>query len=701
MVVNNLKKHKGESMSGKRQITTMCPMNCLPTQCGMTVEVEENKLVSLKGDPHNPDSRGFLCIRGRATHEIFENPRRLLHPLRRVGARGEDRWEQCSWEEAYALIVDAIEQTQPERVGLWRGHGTGTTGPTGNTLVSRFGLLGGFQQWSSAIICWAMGGYGLGLTGTLQTNTKEDMASNSRTILLWGATLASQPDLAPHLVEARKRGAYVIHIDTRRTEASRHADEVFLIPPGSDAALALAIAQVILAEGLHNQEFIDNYTLGFAQFAAHVQQYTPEWASTITGLEPERIRGLARRYATQTPAVIVLGGSSMFKHQHGWEPSRAISCLPALTGQLGIAGGGLGQRHGASPQGTGYADVLADAARKMPDESVIPSHMASMTEALTSGRLDVLLLFGTNMLSSFADTNELARGLEQIKLIVAYDLFMNETARCCADLVLPATAWLEDIGLKQTATHIYLMERALTPEGECRTLITILRQLAQRLAVANFFPWRDEEDYINALLAAQKTEVGEPLTVAELRLRGGYWQKNGLSHIAYQEHRFHTPSKKVELWSERALLAGLSPLPTYTAPQGEAYPLRFCQGRTLTAFHAFFDEGQALPTLAKANAGPQLWIHPQDAQKRHIANDSAILISNQRGQFEARAYVTGDILPGVVWMRDGWAGVNRVTSGAPIVPLTANDLVPGVPAGQAAYDAWVEVSLADTPSLVH
>ncbi|HEV2662852.1 MAG TPA: molybdopterin-dependent oxidoreductase [Ktedonobacteraceae bacterium] len=387
----------------------------------------------------------------------------MLHPLRRVGERGEDRWEQCSWDDAYAMIVDTIRKTRAERVGLWRGHGIGTTGVAGTNLVNRFGLVGGFQQWSSAIVCWAMGAYGLGLTGTLKTNTKEDMASNSRTILLWGATLASQPDLAPHLIEARKRGAYVIHIDTRRTEASRHADEVLLLPPGTDAALALALAHVILQEGLHDQEFVDKHTLGFAQFASHLQQYTPEWASTITGVEPERMRNLARRYATQSPAVIVLGGSSMFKHQHGWEPSRAISCLPALTGQLGMAGGGLGQRHGASPQSTGLADVLADATHKMPTEAAIPSHMTTITEALTSGRLDALLLFGTNMLSSFADANELARGLARVKLIVSYDLFMNATARRCADLVLPATAWLEDMGLKQTATHIYLMERALTP----------------------------------------------------------------------------------------------------------------------------------------------------------------------------------------------------------------------------------------------
>jgi anaerobic selenocysteine-containing dehydrogenase len=676
-------------MAGKRQITTMCPMNCLPTQCGMTVEVEDNRLLTLKGDPHNPDSRGFLCIRGRATSEIFNNPRRLLRPLRRIGARGENRWQECSWDEAYDMMVGAIEQTQPERVGLWRGHGVGTTGIL-SPLISRFAFAGGYQQWSSAIVCWAMGGYGLGLTGLLETSTKEDMAANSRTILFWGSTLASQPGTAPHLIEARKRGAYVIHIDTRRTEISRHADEVILLQPGSDAALALAMAQVILQEGLSDRAFIEAHTVGFEEFAAHVQQYTPEWAAAITGVEAERIRLLARRYARETPSMIVLGGSSMYKHQHGWEASRAIACLPALIGQLGIVGGGMGPRHGATARGDGYADILADV--KKPLKAPIPSHMTTITEALKSGQIDVLLLLGSNLLSSFANANEVAQGLEQIKLIVSYDLFMNETSRRYADLVLPGTAWLEDIGLKQTATHIYLMERALKPEGESRTLSLVLRHLAERLGLMNFFPWQDDEHYIDALLASQRTTAGKALTVDVLREQGGYWQKSGLSHIAYPDRIFHTPSKKVEFWSERARQAGLSPLPSYTAPAPEEYPLRFCQGRTLTAFHAFFDEGRALPTLARANkTGPEVWIHPQDAQSRAIQNGSPVVIANARGRFEARACITEDVLQGVVWMRDGWAGVNRVTSGAPVVPLAANDIVPGIPGGQATYDAWVEV----------
>ena len=675
-------------MVDKRHITTMCPMNCLPTQCGMNVEVAGNRLLTLKGDPHNPDSKGFLCIRGRATQEIFANPRRLLHPLRRIGARGDGRWAECSWDEAYAMIITSIKQTLPERVGLWRGHGVGTTGIL-SPLITRFGLMGGFQHWASAIVCWAMGGYGLGLTGLLETSTKEDMAANTRTILFWGATLASQPGIAPHLIEARKRGAYVIHIDTRRTEITGHADEVILLRPGSDAALALSIAYVIIQEALVDQAFIDAYTLGFEAFSTHISQYTPEWAATICGIEPEHIRNLARRYARDTPAMIVLGGSSMFKHQHGWEASRAISCLPALIGQLGIAGAGMGPRHGASTHSDGYASVLPD--KSKPVANLIPSHMTTIMEALKNGQIDVLFLLGSNILSSFAAANEIAQGLQQVKLIVSYDLFMNETSRRFADLILPGTAWLEDIGLKQTATHIYLMERALEPEGESRTLSNILRHLADKLDIANFFPWQDEEDYVNALLAAQHTESGQKLTVNELRQRGGYWQRSNLSHIAYPQRRFHTPSKKIEFWSERARQAGLPALPSYTAPLKEEYPLRFCQGRTLSAFHSFFDEGQALPTLAKANKVPELWIHPQDAQQRNIQSGNAIMIINGRGQFAAQARVTEDIVQGAVWMRDGWSGVNRVTSGAPVVALAANDIVAGIPGGQATYDAWVEI----------
>lgn len=685
-------KDEGDSQTEKRQVKTMCPMNCHPTQCGMTVQVQGNSLLSVRGDANHPESRGFLCIRGQATREIFDNPGRLLTPLRRAGQRGEPKWVECSWDEALEMVSAAIQQTSRERVGVWRGHGIGGTG-INSQLVSRFGSLAGFQVWSSAIVCWALGGYGLALTGLLEANTKDDMAAHAQTILAWGSTFSSQPGTAAPLVEARKRGAYVIHIDTRRTELSQHADEVLLVRPGSDAALALSLAHVLVNEDLIDRAFIDRYTLGFEAFAEHLQQFSPAWGTARTGLSVEDIYRLARRYATSTPAMIVLGGSSMFKHQHGWEASRAISCLPALTGQLGIPGAGMGPRHGALSHSDEYANILADV--KRPEGHYIPSHMSSISEALNEGQLDVLLLLGTNMLSSFADSNALARGLAKVGLIVAYDLFMNETIRQAADLILPSTAWLEEAGLKQTASHIYLMEQALSPAGEARPLAQVLSQLAERLSIANFFPWRDQEGYINALLAGQRMADNRPLTVEDLRARGGYWQRSNLSPVAYPDYRFHTPSQKIEFWSERALQVGLAPLPSHTEPQRETSdetPLRLSQGRTLTAFHAFYDEGQALPTLARANPNPELWIHPGDASKRQIAHGDRIVIANRRGQCEAIAHITDAVQPGVVWIRDGWSGINRLTNGAPSLPPLASEAIAGIPGGQAAYDAWVEVS---------
>src|SRR5215467_5522848 len=190
-----------------RTVRTMCPMNCHPTFCGMLVDVSaEGRVLAVTGDPENPDSRGFLCIRGRAAVEIPHNGRRLAQPLMRDGRRGEDRWRAVSWSEAIDRIVQAIEATRRERVGFWFGHGAHVTG-INRPLIMRFGHLGGMQVWNPAIVCWAMGAYGLGITGVIESNTKEDMAAHSRFVLLWGANLASQTTTAPHLLEARRRGA--------------------------------------------------------------------------------------------------------------------------------------------------------------------------------------------------------------------------------------------------------------------------------------------------------------------------------------------------------------------------------------------------------------------------------------------------------------------------------------------------------------
>jgi anaerobic selenocysteine-containing dehydrogenase len=207
---------------------------------------------------------------------------------------------------------------------------------------------------------------------------------------------------------------------------------------------------------------------------------------------------LARRYASVRPAMIVLGGSSMHKGVSGWQAGRAIACLPALTGNVGIPGGGFGPRHGSAAHGRGLASIAEPGRRRQ--APLVPNQMSAITAALQAGRIRTLFLMGTNMLSSYADAGAVAEGLEKTALVVSYDLFLNDTARRYADIVLPGTAWLEELGCKMTHTHLYLMERALDPPGETRSVYRLMTELAGRLGIEGFHPWTSEEDMVNAVL---------------------------------------------------------------------------------------------------------------------------------------------------------------------------------------------------------
>jgi anaerobic selenocysteine-containing dehydrogenase len=424
-----------------------------------------------------------------------------------------------------------------------------------------------------------LGGFGVGLTGALKINTKEDMAENSRMIVLWGANIASQPNTARHIVSARRRGAKVITIDVRRTEAAAQSDEVLLIRPGSDAALAFAVMHVIITEKLHDAAFVGSHTVGFEELSKHVLPFTPAWGAAETRLEASQIISFARAYASTRPAMILLGGSSMHKGANSWHAARAISCLPGLTGDFGLAGGGLGPRHGA--QSAAFRSLAAPERR--PPGHYIPNQMPDVTEALSNGRLKVLMLLGTNMLSSFADAGKVANGLDKAELVVCVDLFMNETARRFADVVLPGTAWLEELGFKVTNTHLYLMERALEREGETRPIYAILSSLASSLGLADFFPWGSVDEVLDTILDHPTTGHA---TVASLRAAGGFLPLKAPA-IAYADRKFDSPSGKIEFYSSQAEKLGLPSLPVHEVDKASSYTLALSFGRTLTHFHSF------------------------------------------------------------------------------------------------------------------
>src|SRR6516164_9860670 len=585
---------------------TMCPMNCHPTFCGMLVEVEGGKLKTVRGDKDNPDSHGFLCVRGRSTSEIFGNPRRLIFPQIRDDRR-TNTWRRVSWDEALDFIVKRMRTVGPEAVGLWAGHGGFTPGSAVTVqMMLRFANIYGCQAWHPAMICWGLGGFGVGLTGVLKVNTKEDMADNSRMIVLWGSNLSSQPNTARHIVSARHRGAKVVTVDVRRTEAAAQSDEVLMIRPGTDAALALAVMHVIITEKLYDASFFRNHTAGFEELSEHVLSFTPAWGAEQTGLEANQIRSFARSFASTRPAMILLGGSSMHKGANGWYAARAISCLPALTGDFGLPGGGLGPRHGA--QSAILRNLNAHATR-LPGNR-IPNQMADIAEALSNGRLKVLLLLGTNMLSSFANAGQVANGLDKMEMI--------------------------------------------------------------SLALPDFFPWASMEEVLDLILDHPTTGHA---TIASLRAASGFLPLK-VPQVAYADRNFDSPSGKIELYSSRAEKLGLPPLPVHNVGKASAYPLALSFGRTLTHFHSFYDEGRALPSLAKHNTAPQLWISRVDAATRQLSNGDPIRIYNERGEFRAKACITDDVRPGVVWIRDGWVGLNHLTSGDAVLAGDALSLFP-------------------------
>ncbi len=656
----------------------------------MLVDLDDDqRVISVRGDAENPDSAGFLCVRGRASKEILDNPLRLLHPMIRSARSGAFR--RTSWDEVLDVMAARMTEVGRQAVGTWSGHGIfannyGTR--LHSNLVRRFSNLYGCQWWSPTMICWGLGAYGLGLTGILETNTKEDMSANAALVVLWGANLASQPNTARHLKAARSRGAHVVTIDVRETEAVAQSDEALILRPGTDAALALAWMHVLVAEDLVDRAFVARHTVGFDALAAHVRTYTPQWAAGVTGIDASRIAALARRYATTKPAMIVLGGSSMHKGANGWQAGRAVACLPALTGNVGIPGGGFGPRHGSAAHGQGLVSFIAEERR--PPGDYVPDQMPAITQALLDRRVRVMLLLGTDMLSSFADAGQVARGLARTDLVASFDLFMNDTTRRLADVVLPGTSWLEELGCKSTNTHLYLMPRVIDPPGECRSVIWVLRELAKRLSIDDFFPWRDEEALLDVILDHPATGHA---TVAALRAEGGI-RPLRVSHVAHPDLAFPTPSGKIELVSEKARALGLPALPVCEDLPRSPYPLTLRQGRTLTHFHGFYDHGRALPSLARLEPEPELWISPADAGARGIGAGAAIRVANERGAMRARAHVTARIPDGVVWMHDGCEGLNELTSGEPALPDHAVSAFETFSGGQAGFDARVEVTPA-------
>lgn len=649
-----------EGMGG--EVRGVCPMDC-PDTCSWLVKVENKRAVRLRADREHPHTRGALCVKLNGYLEHTHAPDRLLYPLRRVGSKGEGRFERIGWDEALDEVAtrwrETIERHGPE--AIWPFYGCGTLGMLQGTAGAGRRLanvLGTSQHLMS--ICMVAGGAGTGyVLGDNRVGMDPETFSESNLILLWGANpLTTGHHLWKFINAARKRGAHVVAIDPIRTRTAERADEHLAPVPGTDAALALGLMNCILSAGAEDKEFIDEHTLGWEAFRERILEFTPERVAGITGIAGERIRALGERMATTRPTGIKVG-IGMQRHGGGGAAVRAITCIPGVTGDWRYPGGGTAY----DTRGFFPADWAAHWRDDLRPEGTRTLNMIELGETLLETDdppVEALFVYGSNPLASNPDQNRVREGLSREDLFtVVVDHFQTDTADY-ADIVLPATMQTEHADLHCAYGHLYLgwNEPAVEPPGECLPNSEIFRRIAARLGLTEPALYDSDEDMARQVLDSNHPAL-EGITLERLK-RDGWSRLNLPRPFLPFADGFPTPSGRLEFYSERAKAEGLEPLAGYVPPNEAAggpdspsgrYPLSLIA----PASHHFLNSIFANKPELRDKQGPlQIAIHPRDAGARYLATGDLARVFNDRGAFEARVIVSEAVRPGVVASAKGY-----------------------------------------------
>ncbi|MEZ4524238.1 MAG: molybdopterin-dependent oxidoreductase, partial [Thermomicrobiales bacterium] len=467
-----------------------CPHDC-PDTCAVITEVRDGKAISFTGDPDHPFTQGWLCAKVRPYLDRVYHPDRLLHPLRRVGPKGGDEWEQISWDEAIGEIASR-----------WKSI-IADYGPAAILPYSYSGTLGLVQMGAASERLWnRMGASGLDRTicdaaataavrATLGAKWAPDASHllDSRLILIWGHNPAStNPHVVPFIRQAQRNGAKIVVIDPRRTRTARSADLHLQPRPATDGALALGMLHVIFRDDLHDAGWLEANTVGWEQLRERVEAFPPETVARITGIDPETIERLARDFATTEPAMIKFS-DGLQRHGNGGQTIRALCALPAVTGQIGVRGGGI--YYSASD----YVHWDAEAVGHRSECPPVPRqiNMNRLGAALTGEASDPpimsLFVFGANPVTSSPNAGLIVEGLRRDDLFtVVHEQFMTDTARY-ADIVLPATTQLEQFDLHRPYGHRHLQinHQAIEPLGESKCNWDLMRLLAEAMGYDD--PW--------------------------------------------------------------------------------------------------------------------------------------------------------------------------------------------------------------------
>ncbi len=649
-------------MENSKVVLTDCTL-CYHS-CGTKVTVENGVAVRVEGLKSHPLNKGVLCPKGRAALENVYDPARLKQPLRRT----KEGWEFISWDRALTEIAEKLlglkEKYGPSALGVFSGS-IGVENLEMANLTQLFkAAFGSPNFFSVESICYRMR-----IRTRQMTFGKypvEELHSNL--YILWGHNPdASDFPLRIALNESLKKGARLVVIDPKRIALADRADMYLQIRPGTDGALALALIQVIIEENLYDRDCVERYTSGFDRLVTHIQPYNPEWAEEITWVPAEAIRKLARLFATTPGASIYQGTCTQDQTANGTQNSRAFSILQAITGHINTPGGwvigpslrlgsvGLGVEE--EPLGGEQYPMFTTLFGRKSPYGVVTCVPENIPE-----KLKAFLVVGGNPLVSMADSNAFRESFKKLELLIVHDLFMTETAEL-AHYVLPACSHLEKWGLGYSYNvchglpYLMLRKKAIDPLYESWSEWRFYTELAKKLGLGEYFPWKSEEEFV----ALELHPTG--LTFDRLSQENPEGAYFGEKKYKIEERTFSTPTRKIEIYSEEMARRGFNPLPTYLEPHRsplstpdllEKYPLILSTGnRNLYYTHGQF---RRIRALKEKNPEPHAELGPKTAQKYDLQEGDAVVIQTNRGMVRMKVRVNGRVAEGVVFVPHGWPG---------------------------------------------
>jgi molybdopterin guanine dinucleotide-containing S/N-oxide reductase-like protein len=708
----------------KQVVHAACPHDC-PDACGVLITVQDGRATKIQGDPNHPVTRGFLCAKVAKYLDRVYSPDRVLYPMRRIAPKGAATakagesarptqaaqvWQRISWDEALDEISSRFRKIISEfgaEAILPYSYG-GTLGALNGASMDRrfFSRLGASEL--DRTICSAAGEAGILSVQGIKLGTEPEQFVHSRYIIAWASNIhGNNVHLWPFIEEARRKGAKLVVIDPYRTRTAACADWYIPINPGTDGALALAMMHVIIAENLHDADYLDKYTLGFVQLREKVKAYPPEHVAQWTGISADDIRKLAREYATVRPSVIRLN-YGVQRSDGGGMATRAIAMLPCVIGSWKEIGGGL-------QMSTSGAFQLNAQNLKRPDLANSRARVVNMVElgkalnALTDPPLKALFVYSSNPAAVCPNHNEVVRGLKRPDLFtVVHEQFFTDTTDY-ADIVLPATTFFEHKDLQTAYGHYYVQvsDQAIQPLGECRSNVELFRALAARMgfqdecfsesidemidgALASDNPWLrgitrerlQSENHIRLNFGGQKSPASGPT------------KENPEPFLPFAQGNFRTPSGKAELYSESVKANGLDPVAEFAPPaesrhgsEKQRFPLELLARKADNFLNSSFCN---VPSVQQMEDVDLLEMHSSDARARGIVEGSPLRVYNNRGEIFLKARVDGAVQPGVVSARLNWA---KLSPGSRNINVLTSEKLSDLGNSATFYSVLVEVEL--------